>query len=548
MIKKEKNTMQHPSIATLKCGEEIMNDFLPLTNALANWRIDKCYAPQVLEYWLRKQQHDQSHALETLIGRFLMRLPYDATSQRLYQAIGASLYGEPRATYTGTPQENALIDQAVATSNDHSGYRDRILHGATRFFSLEGFRVPSWAGTQTRIVILGSGAAGILAARTLLNAGYRNILILSETNAYGGIWREANVQFSRNNPFPFTYENFRVEAAPGSGLAITAFLDHLVTPLAHTQMRPLPDILRGQIVRVVPGDLNHLVMYRDEHGYAQTLAAPIVINALGLGKPLPLSRPGVIETDVAEVLGGFRWQQHLTQEDAEQLRGKRVVFIGLGNSTIEMVVQLQKLNTLGYNISYKVLTHHSQEAVRYPTFPDQQGYQLYRNVVTPHLTRLAGDLPYVDAAFRQLRGSEDTDLEEVIADVSHWTIEQEGGEHSMVLQTRGGRQRGQRFPFHRLYTLIGYGYTPEQISDMGLARTAETVRMQIAHDCDGEFQKQGGFVGRERLYPGYFGLSALLSAPNAIVIPGMLYRLPDLLVGVTLRTTEALLRSKGYDF
>jgi hypothetical protein len=171
--------MQPISLVTLKRGHEIMNDFLPLTDALANWQIDKGYAPSVLEYWLRKQQHDHSHALETLIGRFLMRLPFDATSQRLYQALVVSLYRESHATYMGTPQENVLIDRAIADSDDHSGYRDGIKRGAARFFSLENYRVPSWAGTQTRIVILGSGAAAILAARTLLDAGYRNLVVLS---------------------------------------------------------------------------------------------------------------------------------------------------------------------------------------------------------------------------------------------------------------------------------------------------------------------------------------------------------------------------------
>jgi hypothetical protein len=534
--------MQKTSLETLKRGNEITNDFLALTDALSNWQLDKGYARQVIEYWLARQQRDQSHALETLIGRFLMRLPYDATLPRLYQAIGASLYGEPRATYIGTSQENVLIDQAIVGSTDHTGYRDHIGHGASRFFSLEGFRVPSWAGTGTRIVLLGSGAASILAARTLLNAGYRNLVIVSNTKSYGGIWRDPHVQFSRNNPFSFTYEDFRVDAAPGSGQVITAFLDQLVTPPAHTRMRPLPDVVLGQVVRVVPGDLHHRVMYLNEYGATQTIVAPIVINALGLGKPLPLSRPGVIETDVAEELGGFRWQHRLTLEDAEHLRGKRVVFIGLGNSTIEMVVQLQRWNERGYNISYKVLAHHTQEALNDPRYPDRQGYQLYRNALTPHLTRLAGDLPYVDTAFRQMRGSDDTDREEVIGDVSHWTIEQEVGEQWMVLQRRG--QGGRRFPFHRLYSLIGYGYTPQQISELGLTKTAETTRTQVAHDDDGEFQRQMGLIGRDRVYPGYFGLSTLLSVPNAIVIPGMLYRLPDLLVGVTMRATEALLRKK----
>ena len=443
------------SFADLKRGEEITTDFLALTDALANWRADKGYAFQVLEYWLCKQHCAKTRDLETLIGRFLMRLPYDATSRRLYQAIGASLYGDPQATYTGTSQENILIDQAIAESDDHTGYRDRIKRGAARFFSLEGFRVPTWAGTRTRIVILGSGAAGILAARTLLNAGYSNVVVISETDTYGGIWREPNVQLTRNNPFPFTYEDFRVEAAPGSGLAITHFLDQLATPSAHTHMKPLPRIVQGQVVRVVPGDLKHQIAYLNESGSLPTVTTPILINALGIGEPLPLSRPGVIETDVPDEQGGARWQQHLTLQEAEALRGKRVVFVGLGNSTIEMIVQLQKWNQLGYNISYKVLTHHSHDALDYPTSPDQSGYQLYRDISYPRLSRLAGDLAHIGTAFRQAWNSDESDMEEVIADVCHWTIEQSAAEQWMVIQTQGqrGERSKRRFQFNQLYIL-----------------------------------------------------------------------------------------------
>jgi hypothetical protein len=355
------------------------------------------------------------------------------------------------------------------------------------------------------------------------------------------------VQLTRNNPFALTYEDIRVEAAPGSGLAITTFLEQLTTPAVHTRMKSLPRIVQGHVVHIVPGDLQQKVVYLNENGSLHTFTTPILINALGLGEPLPLSRSGVIETTVPDAEGGIRWQHPITLQDAETLRGKHVVFVGLGNSTIEMVVQLQKWNTLGYNISYKILTHHSHEALEYPTHADRSGYQLYRDVTHPRLTRLAGDLAPIDSAFRQAWDSRDSDQEEIIPDVCRWNIEHEAGQQWIVIQTRWQRSEipPRRFAFDRLYTLIGYGHSPEQIHTMGLTRVGETTSLMIAHDCDGEFQKQVGHTGRDRLYPGYFGFGALLSAPNAQVIAGMFYRLPDLLVGVTMRATESLLRNRG---
>lgn len=532
------------SIATLKAGQSTTNDVREFIEALGNWRADKGYPKEVFEYWLKHQEREERLALETLLGRFLMRLPYDASSQAMHQAIGASLYTAPHPTYTGTQRENTEIDGAIADSSDENGFRRRIRHGATRHFSLEGFKIPSWAGIKTPILILGAGAAGILAARCLIDAGYSNIRVIDHTGEYGGIWRWPDVQQVRNNPFPFGYEDYRVEAAPGSGLAITQFLDKLVTPPPYTRQKALPPIIKGYIWRVEPGDLAHKVIYSDQQDDMHEITVPILINALGTGFPLPLSRPGVIETDVTD--GGRRWQHHISVQEAERMRGKRIVCIGLGNSTMEMVVQLQNLNRAGYNIKYKIVTHYSFSSLRSPNYPDSDSRQVFRDISYPCLSRLAGDLEHIEQAYSQVWESTNEDLEEIISSVYHWTIEPEAGDDgSRIMSIQSNHSPySHRFEFHELYSLIGYGYSPIEVGNWGLITTDTGTPAKIAHDFDGEFQKQPVQVGRERLYPGYFGLGSLLPLLNAQVIPGMLFRLPDLLVGVSLRTTEHILHSR----
>ena len=102
----------------------------------------------------------------------------------------------------------------------------------------------------------------------------------------------------------------------------------------------------------MPGDLQHTVYYQTAEG-ADYLRAPIVINTLGVGKPLPPNRKGYMTTSVKGSEAGIRWQQVLTPEQAEKYRSKSLVFIGLGNSTAEMLMQISKLNAQGFNIDYK---------------------------------------------------------------------------------------------------------------------------------------------------------------------------------------------------
>jgi hypothetical protein len=531
----------NPAIADLKVGERIIEQPDSLSQLLCNVFADKGIAPATVQYLL--DSPTSAAALGQLLGHCVIRSPYAAGSRSLQQSILSCLWHEPHYTYYGTVRENVEIDSAVADSSDSSGYRESIRDGSTQYFSLYGCRLPAHRPRlrQTPIIVLGAGAAGTLITRTLVNAGYQHIFVVDARDSYGGIWNQKNVfGGSRNNPIPLGYEQFRVDAAPGAGSHITSFLASLAHPPRSLGIKPLPAIHKATVTKVMPGDLLHRVIYCDKDG-EHLIEAPLVFNTLGLGKPLPPSRPGVMTTDVPASSAGIRWQQILTPEQVTKMPGKTLVFIGLGNSTAEMLVQIQHYREAGFDLRYKILTHYPGTSLRYPyddEHLDGKSFRLYRDTERPRLTKLAGDLPHIERAFLQARDSRDKEQEEIIPSVKHWTMERVEGRQIMTVTLADGDERS--FPCDQLYTLIGYGHRKEELLEMGMWVMDEYLGT-IAYDYDGEIQRLPGSPGRPRLYPGYFALGAPLYAPhnpNALVIPGMLFRLSDLYSSVVFRSAE----------
>ncbi len=192
-----------------------------------------------------------------------------------------------------------------------------------------------------------------------------------------------------------------------------------------------------------------------------------------------------------------------------------------------------------------LLTHYSEEALRYPSSARPVGgrsQRLYRDTTRPILTKLAGDLEHIEEAFEQARESQYADREEIVASGRFWTLEQIEGRKQMRVRLADETERV--FAYDELYTLIGYGHAKEELEALGLWVTDDYLGT-IAADYDGEIQCLPGASGRMRLYPGYFALGALLRTPrnpNAQVIPGMLYRLADQFSTIVFRSIEVALR------
>jgi len=380
-----------------------------------------------------------------------------------------------------------------------------------------------------------------MAARGLVDIGFRklNITVIDKTGEFGGIWNQRNVkEASKNNPFRLQFGDIFVDPAPGSGSSIRGFLRRLEGDYNPYYRRfekgksLVNKPVKGRVVSVVPGDLMHTVVYEDGKR-TRKIKAPIVINATGVGTPLEPSRQDYMLTSASKSEAGIRWQQVITPEQAEKLRGKRLVFIGLGNSTAEMLIQIQKLNAQGFNIDYQVVTHYPKKALNNPNIKvniNGSDFQIFRDLEIPNLTGLAGDLAEIRSAYFQALYEK-----RVIAGIREWHLDDD---KRILLLTQYGKRTS--INFDQLYTLIGYGNDPDYLRKAGMIVSDEYTGA-IEADFDGEVQKSPGKFGRERVYPGYFALGACLKNefnPNAEVIPGIMHRMYDQLFTIVIRAAE----------
>lgn len=470
-------------------------------------------------------------------------------------AYGRIASNEPRAgraIYDGTHLSNGVLmagftRAAIQHTSDspllqrQRGFRR---NGASaRLLTIDPVRVdgrvegiPSPISTVP-IAIVGGGASGVLASGLLAGMGFGNITMFEKRRETNGLWRQDNVRTgTKNNPFDINFLGIETKAADeqyvaGSGTDI----DNFITQIRQRFVDPRYLTLRHAVVdEIQPGDLDHRITYRDKNtGQRHEQSFPIVIYAPGIGAPLNPNHPHRMKTPMKGRELGERWQRQFSRDDLHKL-GNRVILVGLGNSTAEVVHQLQQQAP---RIDYRILTHRSFEAILDPraTVSDTNS-SIYRDITKPELGKLAGDLPHIDLMYqRALREGK------IITDVREWS--HEGG--VMTVSHRSGVQT--TIPFSKLFTLIGYGHDPAVNDAMGLSMADERTG-SIDYDFDGEVHKKpedyNAFAqsSRERIYPGYFALGPILKNtynPNALVIPGIQFQLQQIAGTLLVRAAEA---------
>lgn len=524
--------MSFPAVATLK-GECPQGE--TLTQLLGQMFADKGIGLEPVRY-LSSQP---SHFIGTLIGHLVMHFPhYSRVARRLQQCLPTTALPLPQ--YRGSRQENGKVDAAIFHSDlERGGMRSTTWKGASGAYFGGGITIPR-PMQEIRVLVIGAGASGILAARALSNAGFQHILLMDQSGETCGVWGKDNLKDAPMAvPFPLRFEQFQLEAAPRPGSEVTRFLEQLVSPPVQSRMRPLPGVMKAQVLRIVPGDLAHQVIYLDDRGEERELTAPIIVNAVGVGEPLHPSRPGTMTTDILPESAGGRWQEVWTEEQARFYHGRTVCFISLSNSTLEMLKRIQWFNRHGLDIGYQVLTHYPLSALANPLARVEHrggSFRLYRDPARYELLRVAGDLPDVASAFEDAR-----DSNHIVPHVSHWTLEH-GEQRQLMAVLEDGEKR--RVACDALYTLIGYGPRAEVLQHMGLSVNHPYLGA-VDQDYDGEAQRAPGSTGRSRVWPGYFCLG-LRNAynPNEVLLPGLLYRLPNLVAGVIFRAAECVLRNQ----
>lgn len=353
---------------------------------------------------------------------------------------------------------------------------------------------------QLPIVIVGGGPAAIMATRFLIEAGFdnRKITVLDESGEYKGVWKKKCVHKGMfNNPFDVDFFGVKLNSSKGkvsTGEQFLAFLDQIIKgdfPVA------LPQPLKAQVKRIEPGEMNHKVTYIDrDDNQEKTMLAPIVINATGLGLPVNFKKTeGRMQIEVQKK-SNTRWQKYIDEETAEKYRNKDLLLIGMGNSTIEMLLQIQKLNEQGYNIKYKVLTDYPQDSIDQPDeYIESNGrkYRVFRDLTVSNLIDVEGDIDDArEAYFKALKDGN------IIADVTKVSNPDSNNKDEFIIEAKG---KSIKLNCDKLFTLIGYKQNKTAHAKMGVSSDSQGNPLI---DFDGEVQKPIDKQNEnDRTYKGY---------------------------------------------
>lgn len=495
-------------------------------DVLRQWVMDKGYDPGTVIEMARRRELDD----------FLRDFMYPDTAVALRNS------GEPvpwnyfgTRFMTDTSELKGLHAYNGQVSDDISFRTANTLFNTRQHFVGEGARASFESlvhaverdTRRVSIAVIGGGAAGIMTVRSLYQLGFTDITLYSPDDL--GIWDNENVyEGSRNNPRELRFIDRRLDAAPGDGDHVRHFLSRLFDEFRDTRS---VTILRERVTEVIPGNLKHVV--RSESG---DLEYPIVINAMGTGDPKPMHDPERMTLyDPEEKISAVRWQK--SGLEISKVAGTRYIFVGLGNSTAEMIRQLHEIEDQGYEVDYRILTHYPLDSIMNPTevvISGGKGYRVFRDLSQPNLTSFQGDLPHSrQDYFRALLKGR------IIPGVMSWTAKKARsakGANKLGYTDAEGKHE---ITYDKLMVLTGYQQNPEKIAKFGCCFDSETKA--VRYDYDGELVGDPKAKGPDRLHRGYFAIGAVADAPhnrNAIVIPGMISSLPPLLGGVVMRASQ----------
>ena len=255
---------------------------------------------------------------------------------RAYRDRGCTL-SPPPAPETIRAMMSFMVGQEVPDAYVPMMLEEMALDGADpRAVAWNG--IPASARERWRVVVIGAGMSGLLAAIRLEEAGIPYVVI-EKNDGVGGTWLENSYpgcrvdvanhfysySFSPNHDWPEFFSR-RDE--------LRDYFDRCATDYrTRDKIRFRTEVTAA---RFDEPSARWIVHTRDADGREDTLEAHVVISAVGqLNRPKLPAIPG-LDTFAGPVFHSARWRHDVT------LDGKRVAVIGTGASAFQLVPEVAK--------------------------------------------------------------------------------------------------------------------------------------------------------------------------------------------------------------
>ncbi len=182
---------------------------------------------------------------------------------------------------------------------------------------------------NTKVLIIGTGFAGIGMGIRLMQAGFHDFIIVERADAVGGTWRDNRYPGAacdiESHLYSFSFEpnpNWSRQFAPQS--EILAYLEHCVEKYGLTPHIRFGIEVKSATFHEADGE------WQVDTSTGSLRAKMLVSGCGGLSKPALPDIPG-LATFAGKTMHTARW------DEAHSLAGKRVGVIGTGASAVQVV-------------------------------------------------------------------------------------------------------------------------------------------------------------------------------------------------------------------
>lgn len=491
----------------------------------------------------------ETAALALLTPRTVDSAKYLAAQGILGQLMFALF---PEARLLASPDLNERLDRRMRDTNllgaSRTAERDFWPVRSRTELNIPAAYVPARVRDSMRrmnVLTVGAGAGSLVNLAYLAAMGVPKgaVTMVDRYGRVGGMWaKDPEGQAAKFNN-PYLAAQFE-ELNPAYGRTNEQMMSFL-----RALGRPYHDrIVRGEVERLEKVGHGRVAIINGEKRVGPKEGAAITLVALG-NHPLPI-RSGKMETNAEQFERAIeRCQRPLTEQEARELDGQKIVIVGLGNSALAQIGFIQDaMRRYDVKIGVVLLTHFTSRGINNPDAyclrADGTRDRLSRDLADGITVNLELDLPESRELFERFRESSTfwmngesgrDDLGGIVPSVRAWKVGREGDSFKLNVVVSEEHERGRGGEYQianvgKIFALTGYGVPPDLLNNMGVSTEGGRA---LVRPHDGAAMDENGGVDPSLVVAG-FAATDQAKTPSGGTIPGMLGSAPYKLFSLAL--------------